>query len=225
MSDTDSFIDEVNDELRRDRLYGMVRRYGWIAALAVVLIVGGAAWSEYRKAQVTAAAQATGDAILQALRAETPAGRAGLLATIETTNPQSRVIVEMLASASAVEANQPEAAMAALQEIASSGEVPEIYRQIATFKILTLRDSGLSASDRRAGFEAIAQPGSAFRLLSEEQLALMDIEALNPDAAIARYQSILQDAEVSADLQQRALQVIVALGGTPDLGRGATAGN
>ena len=36
MSDTDSFIDEVNEEVRRDRLYHLLRRYGWIAALAIV---------------------------------------------------------------------------------------------------------------------------------------------------------------------------------------------
>ena len=36
MSETDSFIDEVNEEVRRDRLYGALRRYGWIAILAVL---------------------------------------------------------------------------------------------------------------------------------------------------------------------------------------------
>ena len=39
MSNNDSFIDEVNDEVRRDRLYGMVRRYGWIAVVLIALIV------------------------------------------------------------------------------------------------------------------------------------------------------------------------------------------
>ena len=56
MSDTDSFIDEVTEEVRRDRLFGLMKRYGWIAALAVLLIVGGAAWNEWRKAQDRAAA-------------------------------------------------------------------------------------------------------------------------------------------------------------------------
>ena len=51
MSDTDSFIDEVNEEVRRDRFYFMLKRYGWIAVLAVILLVGGAAWNEYQKAQ------------------------------------------------------------------------------------------------------------------------------------------------------------------------------
>ena len=36
MSDTDSFIDEVTEEVRKDRLYGYLRRYGWIAVLVIL---------------------------------------------------------------------------------------------------------------------------------------------------------------------------------------------
>ena len=50
MSETDSFIEEVAEEVRRDRLFKMFRRYGWIAALVVIVIVGAASWNEYRKA-------------------------------------------------------------------------------------------------------------------------------------------------------------------------------
>ncbi len=66
MSDTDSFIDEVTEEVRRDRLFALMRRYGWIAVLLVVLIVGAAAWNEYRKGQARASAEALGDALLSA---------------------------------------------------------------------------------------------------------------------------------------------------------------
>ena len=51
MSDTDSFIDEVTEEVRRDRMFNLLRRYGWIAVVAVLLLVGGAAWNEWRLSQ------------------------------------------------------------------------------------------------------------------------------------------------------------------------------
>ena len=82
MSNTDSFIEEVNEEVRRDRLYGYLRRYGWIAILAVILIVGGAAWSEYRKAQTRAQAEALGDAMLSALAENDSTNRVTALAAI-----------------------------------------------------------------------------------------------------------------------------------------------
>ena len=41
MSNPDSFIDEVTEEVRRDRLFAIFRKYGWIGAVLVALIVGG----------------------------------------------------------------------------------------------------------------------------------------------------------------------------------------
>ena len=38
MSDTDSFIDEVTEEVKRDRLFAMMKRYGWIAVVIVLLL-------------------------------------------------------------------------------------------------------------------------------------------------------------------------------------------
>ena len=47
-------------------------------------------------------------------------------------------------------------------------------------------------------------------------MALLDIEAGDPDAAIDRLKTIIQDAGVTADLKERATQVMVALGGELD---------
>jgi hypothetical protein len=75
VSNPDSFIDEVTEEVRRDRLFAAFRRYGWIAVLAVLGIVGGAAWNEWQKAQAVERAQAFGDALLASLEATTPEAR------------------------------------------------------------------------------------------------------------------------------------------------------
>ena len=217
MSNPDSFIDEVNEEVRRDRLYGFLRRYGWIAVLAILLIVGGAAFSEYRKSQARAEAEALGDAMLAALQQDDSPARAEALAAIEPANPTSAAVLRLMTAAEQAEAGETAAAVATLNALAVDGEVPAIYRQLAQFKALTLQGAETPVADRRQALEAMAQPGAALRLLATEQLALIDIETGETDAAIARYQAILQDAEVTADLQQRALQVIVALGGEPEL--------
>lgn len=217
MSDTDSFIEEVNEEVRRDQLYQALRRYGWIAVLVIVLIVGGAAWSEYSKAQARAEAEALGDSMLAALAVNESEGRATAMAAIEPGSAASGAVLALLTASEQVGAGDTGAAVQTLDTLAINGEVPEIYRQIAQFKSLTLQTGTTPASERRQGFEAMAQAGTPLRLLASEQLALIDIETGDADAAIARYQSILEDAETTSDLQQRALQVIVALGGEPEL--------
>lgn len=218
MSNTDSFIDEVNEEVRKDRLYGLLRRYGWIGALVIVLIVGGATWSEFQKAQARAEAQALGDSMLTALNADDPLSRASDLEKIGSGSPEALAIAQMMAAAEYVVAGDPNAAVALLDEVALNGDVPEIYRQVASFKAATTQDSGMSEDDRLSRLQGLSQPGSPLRLLAEEQLALNEVATGNTEAAIGMYQSILIDAEVTSDLQQRALQVIVALGGEPDLG-------
>lgn len=217
MSNPDSFIDEVNEEVRRDRLYGYLRRYGWIAVLAIVLIVGGAAYSEYRKAQVRAEAEALGDAMLAALSQDESTARAAALEEIAPGSPASAAVLRMMTAAEQADAGETGAAIETLNALATDGDVPQIYRDLAQFKAITLQGADAPVEDRRQALEAMAQPGNAFRLLAAEQLALIDIETGDTQAAIDRYQAILSDAEVSPDLQQRALQVIVALGGEPEL--------
>jgi hypothetical protein len=218
MSNPDSFIDEVNDEVRRDRLYAMLRRYGWIGILAVVLIVGGAAWSEYQKAQARAQAEALGDSMLSALNTESALSRASLLATVDARSAEARAVAQMMAAAEYVVAGDPAEAVKILDAVAVNGDIPEIYRLIASFKAVTTQGSSLTAEERRTRLEGLAQPGSPIRLLAEEQLALNQISSGNPEGAIEMLQSILVDAETTPDLQQRVLQVIVALGATPELG-------
>lgn len=221
MSNTDSFIDEVNDEVRRDRFYLVLKRYGWIAVLAVMVLVGGAAWNEYQKAQARAKAESLGDAMFAALTTEEITSRAAALSAIEPGSPRSAVLLGFLTAAEQTEAGNAAAAIATLNEMSLNMDVPPIYREIAQFKAITLQGTDTPANERRQALEALAQPGYALRLLAQEQLALIDIEENAPQAAIDRYQAILLDAEVTTDLQQRALQVIVALGGEPDMGTAA----
>ncbi|MBO9444636.1 hypothetical protein [Ruegeria sp. R14_0] len=216
MSDVDSFIDEVTEEVRRDRLFLLLRRWGWVGVLAVVLIVGGAAFNEVRKARATSQAEQLGDSLLAALTQNQSQDRVAGLEAVETQSPGGDAILKMLLSASQLEAGSDQDAVASLNAVATQGDLPEIYRAIASFKALLLQSETMPAADRRVQFEALAAPGAPLRLLAEEQLALIDVSEGNVEAAITRLQSLRQDAEVSIDQQQRAAQLIVALGGVPE---------
>lgn len=218
VSNTDGFIDEVTEELRRDQMLATLKRYGWIAVLVVLLIVGGAAFSEYRKATARAQAEALGDSMLEALEAGEASARVAALQVIDAPQPQAAAVLAMITASEQLAADDLAGAVENLNSVAVNGEIPPVYRQIAQFKVLTLQAETLDAPARKQGFEALGASGGTLGLLAQEQLALIAIQEGETDAAIAAYQAILSDAQVTPDLQQRALQVIVALGGEPDLG-------
>lgn len=218
MSETDSFIDEVTEEVRRDRLFTLMKRYGWIAALAVLLIVGGAAWNEWRKAQDRAAAQNFGDSIQAALELPDRKARAEALAAIDAPNPGGQAVVDLLAAAELGTQNAQQAANRLLT-VADRGGIESVYRQLATLKAVSLPGSGLSVDDRRSRLDGLALSGGLVRLLAEEQLAMIEIETGQTDAAIDRLTQVVQDAQATAGLRRRVSQVIVALGGKmPEVG-------
>ena len=217
MSDADSFIDEVTEEVRRDRMFLMLKRHGWIGGVVVAAIVGGAAYREYDQAKTTAVSEALGDAVIAALAENETDMRAKALATITAETPGGDAILKMLQAGALANSEQREAAVALLAEIAVNSELPAIYRDVATFKALGLQQDTLTLQERRSQYDALANPGAPLRLLAQEQLALIDIAEGDSDAAIERLRSIIEDVEVSGDLQDRARQVIVALGGTLDL--------
>lgn len=217
MSDTDSFIDEVTEEVRRDKLFAQMRKYGWIGVVVVLGIVGGTAYREYANAKSSAAAQAFGDSILVALEADEPQARIDALRAVEAPNDGGRAVLDMLVAAELASDQQDASATETLRAVAANSAAPQIYRQIANYKALARGGTGLSVEERRIELEALAA-SSALRLLAEEQLALLDVETGNAEAAVDRLQAILNDAEVSSGLRRRASQLIVALGGTPEEG-------
>lgn len=224
MSDTDSFIDEVSEEVRRDRLYATFRRYGWIALVAILLLVGGAAWNEWRKAQQEAEAQALGNAVFAALQQEDRADRAATLEEIDAPQTGAAAVIDMLA-AGEQSAIDPAEAATRLLAVADDPATPPVYREIAALKAVSMAGSGLSLEDRRTRLEGMAPGGGLVRLLADEQMALIDLETGDTDAAIERLQKVRQAAEATPGLRRRATQVIVAMGGDLSEQTGETAEN
>lgn len=210
MSNPESFIQEVTEEVRRDRLYSFFRRYGWIPALIVLAIVGGTAWTEWSKAQATAEAQAFGDSVLDALDMGGAAARQEALSSVPANGAQKAVLALLLAS----DPTQDRAAsLAALEALAADSAQPQSYRDLAMLRRVILAGADLPLAERRALLEPVAAAGRAFRPLALEQLAYLLVEEGNTDAAISALRALTQDQQAPAGLRGRAGQMIVALGG------------
>ncbi|WP_210527473.1 tetratricopeptide repeat protein [Rubellimicrobium arenae] len=207
----ESFIDEVSEAVRRDRINLWFRRWGWLAALLVLAIVGGAGWMEWQRSRTEAAAQFRGDAILTALETSEPGDRLAALSELPHQGDQGVVTALLLASEQQA-AGDAEAAAATLNAVAADGTVPPLYRDLASLKALIAQ--GDSADP--AALEALAAPGAPFRLLALEQLALVQLDQDQRDAAIANLQTIREDAGVTSTQLGRVEALLTALGVPPE---------
>ncbi|SLN45286.1 hypothetical protein AQS8620_01842 [Aquimixticola soesokkakensis] len=214
MSNTDSFIDEVTEEVRRDRLYSMIRKYGWIAVLAILVLVGGAAWTEYQRATHATSAQAAGDEIVAALALEDPLERADALNGIEMGG-EREAIVALLSVGESVRGDDIGLAVGDIDGIATSAEVQPLFGDMIAIRKVTT-DPDLTPQERIDLMSPISAKGGHYALLAEEQIALAELEAGERDAAIARLRDVAEGVQASQSLRTRATQLLVALNADGD---------
>jgi hypothetical protein len=214
LSNPDSFIEEVTEEVRRDRLFGLFRKYGWIGGVLVVALVGGAAWTEWSKSRAEARAEAFGDAILDALDQGTPEERRAALATVPVDGEQGALLQLILAS----DPDEDRAAtLAALDRVAADATLSPVYRDLAVLRRVLVAGAEAPLADRRTALQGIAVAGRPYRALAEELLAYLLVEEGKTDDAITAMTTLMQDQEASGALRARLGQMVTALGGTlPD---------
>lgn len=205
MSNPESFIDEVTEEVRRDKLYAALRKYGWIGIVTVVAIVAGAAYVEWQNARQMRAAQATGDAVLAAMESD---DRLAALADVEASG-NATAVIELIAAA---EAEDPARADSLLEAVAQNAAYPVLYRDLATMKRVLVEGSPMSPEDRIAALEPLTVAGGAFRVLAEEQIALAALESGDREAAVTRLQGLMDDAESTDSQRARIDDLLTALG-------------
>ena len=211
VSDTDSFIEEVSEEVRRDRLYGFFRKYAWVGILVVVTIVGGTAFLEFQKSKAKTKAEALGSAIIEALEISNEKERVELLGNIEVSNSEAKSIVALLLAAEEISLQNYDAASKNLNAISEDQSISQIYRDMAKFKFLLISHGRLEVELLLTGFEDLASPGNPFRLLAEEQIALLRLKNKENEAAINILKSILDDAELTDTIKQRVSQLLISL--------------
>ena len=210
MSNSDSFIDEVTEEVRRDRLFGYFRRYGWIPAVIIIGLVGATAYNEWSTVQVAQVAQARGDALLDALELEDVAEREAALSAIARED-EDALVAKFLAAG--VEAEQ---AADLLRSIANDDKQPQYIRDLARLKMAST-DGAVTVDEAAAILMELSEPGGVYRNVAMELLVALELQRGSTEAALALLQAHIKDADASSEQIQRMAELIVALGEIPEL--------
>lgn len=209
----DSFIDEVTEDLRRDRLFALFRRYGWIALLLVLLLVGGVTWREISQARQQAAAEAWGDQILMAEASGDPAA---ILKVDPNGSDGRRALAGLLAAAGWVGSGGTDAAADALRSVADADQADPLLDDLADLKLVMLQGPQMDPSERDAVLTRLSRAGAPFELLALEQKAVALIETGRIDDAVTLIRQIQQKDGLSEALRLRLSEMMIAVGVEPE---------
>ena len=207
MSD-DSFIREVNEELRQDQMQAIWKRYGWVlisAAVAVVIATAGyRAWDWY----VSSQANASGDRFLQALTLSAEGKTAESAAELEALQKDGYgsypLLARMRAATLLAQDGKVDEAVKAFDEVAADGSVTDAIRAMASLRAAMLLVDHGTYEDVARRAEPLSADSSELRHSAREALGLAAWKAGRSGDALKLFQQITADKGAPANLRQRA---------------------
>lgn len=208
-------FDEVDEEVRRERLKKLWDRYGYLmVALAVLLVVGVGAWQGYEKWQAKKSAefgaQFTAAAILSEQGKHEEAEKAFARIAAEGTSGY-RVLASLREAAQLAE-RDPKAAVAAYDDIAAKNAGGQLLRDFAAVRAAMLLVDTAPFSELAHRLEPLAQSDAPFRHSARELLAFAAWKAGDMAAVRKWSQLVREDSESPSSLRER-VDILLALAG------------
>lgn len=207
-------MQEVSEEVRKDRFYRILKKWGWVGIALIVALVGGASFNEWNKDSKINSARNLGDRVLAAIASKDVID----LKEIEIKNVSQDIFIKNLMSAILFSDDKLDASKKALEEIGGIPGITKTYKDLNAFKLglLSLKSGNLTGEERFGVFEALVEPGSPFRSLAKEQQALILIEQGKIELAIKTLVEITDDSETTDTLRRRVTQLRISLGSDPN---------
>ena len=208
MSENESFIDEVTEEVRRDKLYLFFKRYGWILALIILGIISGAVFVEVRSNEKLASSEMLGDVLYKSLNDSVENVRVNKVDLEKFI--QSESVVALMLEAKVLETNSKfKMAIINYETILNLDELPNSLKDFIKFKLLLLIKDNPSRLESLLA--ELINPDSSFNLLALEQKALIKIDQKQWQEAISVLNLLIESPEASQAMISRTTQLKKAI--------------
>jgi hypothetical protein len=206
-------FNEVDEEVRRERLRKLWERYNvLIVGGALLIIVGVGGWRSHEWWQAKQAAEAGG-----AFQAAMTLSAEGKHAEAETAFDKVAAKgvagyrdLARLQAAAELAHRDPKAAVEAYDAVVSDARINDAMRDLAAVRSGLLLVDTAPYEDLRRRLEPVAGADRPFRNSAREMLALSALRANDAAAARKWFDQIVTDVAVPAGLRQR-IEMLMAL--------------
>ena len=212
----ETFLREVNENLRRDQLSGMARKFGPLLIGAVILLlaaVGG--WLYWQDKQKSDAAKDSEH--LAQIYTDIGAGKLQTvpqrLDRVAKDSPAAvRASALFTRAAVAIEQNDRATAIAKYQEIAADTKFAPPHRDLGLIRATTLEFDSIKPEQVIARMQPITKPGNPWFGSAGELTAMAMVKQGKKTEAGRLFAAIAADRQVPDSIRARAVQIAGSLG-------------
>lgn len=213
-------FDEVDEELRAERAQQLLKRYAGLIIAAALMVVGAAAgwqaWRWWQARQDMAAGQRYVAAMVLMQSPAAAADRKALIGdfdAIANASPEGyRTLARLQAAALKAQSGDQQGAAALWNDVATDSTADPLLRDLADLLWCQHQIDTGNPALLEARLKALAEPGSVWRPLAQEQLALLDLRQGRTQAAKAVLNELAQDATAPSGVRGRAAALLARLG-------------
>ena len=208
MADSESFLQEVSDEVRKDRFYQFLRKYGWLLAILVLVSITASISYELMKNAEYTRAKENGDLLSVALIEAESGNMKEITALLSENskylNPSNDLVaITKLIYAEYIsnEENQLAEARSVLAMVYNSDNVSQELRELARAKHMLLHSSG--ENEKIKLIETLSSPDNFYRFVAQEQRVLVLMNDGKLKDAKGQIDILLDNIEVSQTQKRR----------------------
>ena len=211
----DTFLREVDENLRRDQLRDWGRKYGgWLVAALVLFLAAVGGWLYWQERQRAAAAEDS--ELLSQIYTDIGTGKMATVpkrldALADDGKGAVRATALFTAAAVALEQNDRATATAKYNEIAKDDDLAAPYRDLALIRATSLEFDTIKPEQVIARMEPLAKPGNPWFGTAGELTAMALIKQGKKSEAGRLFATIAADRQAPPSIRTRAVQIAGSL--------------
>jgi hypothetical protein len=213
---SETFLREVDENLRRDRARDFAKRHGkWLIAAVVLFLVASGGyiwWRQHQQQRAEAQVEQLTDIYRNIGSGAVGNAPQQLDALSDSGSKAVRASAEFTRAAVAVQQNDIKLATAKYKALASDGGLPKPYRDMALIRQTALEFDQIPAQEVIARLQPLAKPGEPWFGTAGEMTALALIKQGKKDQAGRLFAAIARDKNVPDPIRARAVQIAGSLG-------------
>jgi len=212
----DTFLREVDENLRRDELQGLAKKYGgWLVGGLLLFLAGVGGWLYWQDRQRNESAEQS--EVLAQTYADVGASKmATVPKRLDTLATDGGDVVRATAlfarAAVAIEQNDRKLALSKYREIADDTSLAQPHRDLALLRGTTLEFDSIKPEEVISRMQPLAKPGLPWFGSAGELTAMAYIKQGKKLEAGRLFAAIAADKQVPDSIRARAVQVAGTLG-------------